>query len=157
MEPEKISAEPIVSVPAPEAVPAHTSEVVLSDVPAPRPAPDAPPPSTESTLQGQIHALKELYARVQALRPLPGHLLKTPLAAARPGAPPAPAPQVLQIRASPDEGGAQARRVFREVADVHALLAGAGVQEALKAARESERGDARGLTLDGRRESRKRQ
>lgn len=82
------------------------------------------------TLQSQISTLTDLHSKIQSLRTIPPLLLRPP-----------PAPLVPPLQ---------------EIKDFAQTLKSDGVQEALRAAGESEKGDWKGVGVGGRREIRKR-
>jgi hypothetical protein len=82
------------------------------------------------TLQAQISVLSELHSQVQSIRTIPPFLLRPP---------PPPFPQPLQ-----------------ELREFAQTLKSDGVQDALRAAGESEKADGRDISIGGRREIRRR-
>ncbi|KDQ57739.1 hypothetical protein JAAARDRAFT_178157 [Jaapia argillacea MUCL 33604] len=99
--------------------------------------------STTSTavasLETKLQALTDLQSRLQALRQVPTALLR----------PPSTLGAFTSVSSS-------LRQQCQDLKDIAGVVTSEKVQEALKAARDSEKADKSGLTFNGRRENRKR-
>jgi hypothetical protein len=92
----------------------------------------------DTQLVSQIQCLTDLYNSLQSLRQIPSLVLRPPISHSL-SSPPTPA-----------------RQEFKELRDFGETLCSDAVQDALRAARQSEIADKREIVLNGRRENRKR-
>ncbi|EIM82853.1 uncharacterized protein STEHIDRAFT_171021 [Stereum hirsutum FP-91666 SS1] len=172
-EPASISA-PAPLAPEPTSAPASTSALVPTTAPAPAPTSSpTPAPTLLTTLQSQIDALTDFSSRLQSLRALPPLILRSSGLSTRPlnSTSLSNLSNVNNVNGVNVNVGAPAseqvplaqtvKRVLEEMKNVKGSLVGGKVQDALKAAEESEKregleGIGAGVRGRGRREVRKR-
>ncbi|KAJ8696540.1 hypothetical protein PTI98_006404 [Pleurotus ostreatus] len=110
-----------------------------------------PPPTAKAALKSKIELLNQSIKSIQHLRQIPPLLLKPPLR--KPLTPSRPIPPPTQHLAWQPTN---ATHHFEQFRGIHDQILSEPVQQALAAARDSEKADSSDLTVNARRETRKR-